>query len=101
MDSDKSVTATFNANANVRLNGHIPTLYPKIMDAYAAIGVSGSGNIQAQAFTFFEDLIFNNPVSVLLEGGRNDSFGATSGYSKVKSIVIKKGNVVINNIVIQ
>ncbi|MDO9309746.1 MAG: right-handed parallel beta-helix repeat-containing protein [Deltaproteobacteria bacterium] len=101
MDADKSVTATFTGNNNVRLNSATPTLHSRIMDAYNAIGVSGSGNIQAQVFTFLESPVFGNPVSVLLEGGRSASFDPTSGYSTVGTLSILKGSVTISNIVIK
>jgi len=101
MNADKSVTATFTGNNNVRLNSATPTLYSRIMDAYNAIGLSGSGNIQAQVFTFLETPVFGNPVNVLLEGGRSASFDPTSGYSTVGTLSILKGSVTISNIVIK
>ena len=101
MDTDRSVTANFIGNNNVRLDGPTPTLYSRIMDAYSYIGVSGSGVIQAQTFTFLENLLFNNPVNVVLEGGKNASFVQTSNFSKVDKINITKGKVTIRNIAIK
>ena len=101
MNADKNVTATFTDNNNVRLNSATPTLHSRIMDAYNAIGLSGSGNIQAQVFTFLETPVFGNPVNVLLEGGRSASFDPTSGYSTMGTLSILKGSVTISNIVIK
>ncbi|MDU0460073.1 MAG: right-handed parallel beta-helix repeat-containing protein [Geobacteraceae bacterium] len=101
MNADKNVTATFTDNNNVRLNSATPTLYSRIMDAYNAIGLSGSGNIQAQVFTFLETPVFGNPVNVLFEGGRSASFDPTSGYSTIGTLSILKGSVTISNIVIK
>lgn len=100
MNGDVSVGASFIPNNDVRLNYSTP-LYPRIMDSYAAIGLSGSGLIQAQAFSFLESPVFNNPVDVVLEGGLDAAFGPTPGYSTIGPVRISSGKVTFRKIVIK
>jgi uncharacterized repeat protein (TIGR01451 family) len=98
--ADTTVTATFNPNNNVRLNPSL-SLHSRIMDAYAAIGISGSGIIQAQVFPFLERPVFDNPVAVVLEGGMDAAFGPTSGHTTIGPTRISKGKVTFRRIAIK
>jgi hypothetical protein len=57
--------------------------------------------IQAQAWSFLEDLLFNNGTSVTLTGGMDESYNPTSGYATVKSLTMATGSAVIGNITIK
>jgi hypothetical protein len=98
MTADKTVTATFDPNNKAKL---IPgdTLFASIQDAYASVP-SGSLAIRAQAWTFQEDLLFNNGTAVTLTGGMDASYNPTSGYATVKSLTLGTGSAVISNITI-
>jgi hypothetical protein len=98
MTADKTVTATFDPIYKVRL---MPNAYfASIQDAYASVP-SGSLTIQAQAWSFLEDLLFNNGTAVTLTGGMDESYNPTSGYATVKSLTVGTGSVVIGNISIR
>jgi len=100
LDADTTVTADFTPNNNVRLN-RSQQLYPRIMDAYAALGTSGSGIIQAQAISFLEQPVFDKPLDVVLEGGMDPAFGAAPGYSVVGPVRIAAGKVAFRRILIR
>jgi hypothetical protein len=99
MDAGKTVTATFNPNYKAKL---IPggALFASIQEAYAGVP-SGSLAIQAQAWSFLEDLLFANGTAVTLTGGMDSSYNPTTGYSTVNSLTVGTGSAVIGNITIK
>jgi parallel beta-helix repeat protein len=98
MDSDKTVTATFDPVYKVKLMPN--TNFASIQDAYTSVP-SGSMTIQAQAWSFLEDLVFGNSTAVTLTGGMDASYNPTSGYSTVKSLTVGTGSAVVGNITIK
>ena len=100
LNGDTTVNASFSPLNNVRLNYSAP-LYSRITDAYAAIGLSGSGIVQAQAFSFLENPEFRSPITVVLEGGMDSAFGPTPGYTTVGPVRISNGRVTFRNIVVR
>jgi hypothetical protein len=90
MDSDKTVTATFDAApAKVRVEGS-STAYYSLDEALAAapapVAPAVATEIRAQALptVFVEDIIVTNPVAILLKGGYVDEdFSDQSGYSTI------------------
>lgn len=100
LDSDKTVTATFNPDCRVVL---LPggALFAAIQDAYASVQ-TGSMTIKAQAHTFLEELLFDKSnTNVVLDGGMDGSFNPTSGYSTVEKLTVGRGQAAISNIVIK
>ena len=99
MDADKTVTVTFNPNFKAKL---LPgaALFASIEDAYASVP-SGSMTIQAQTWSFLEDLLFANGTAVTLTGGMDASYNPTSGYATVKGLTVGTGSAVIGNITIK
>ena len=99
VNADKTVTATFDPNNKAKL---IPggALFASIQDAYAGVP-SGSLTIQAQTWSFLEDLLFNNGTAITLTGGMDGSYNPTTGYSTVKSLTVGTGSAVIGNITIK
>ena len=99
MDANKSVTANFDPNFKVKL---LPggTLFAGIQDAYASI-TSGNVMIQAQTWSFLEELLLGNDTVVTLIGGMDASYNPTAGYSTVKSLTVRTGSAVIGNITIK
>ena len=98
MDSSKGVTAIFNVNPLVRMPG--PTYYATIQEAY---NVANNGDvIEARDQTFTEDLVFARSISVKLDGGKDDTYSGSTGYTSVNgSLSIVNGSVTINNLIIQ
>lgn len=100
LDSDKTVTATFNPDCRVVL---FPggALFAAIQDAYASVQ-TGSMTIKAQAHAFLEEILFDkSTTNVVLEGGMDGSFNPTSGYSTVEKLTVGRGQAKISNIVIK
>jgi hypothetical protein len=96
VNSNKTVTATFNVNQNVRYSG---SMYGTIMSAYD--DASTGGVIQAKdssIVVFREDLLFDMPYSIILDGGNDNSWNSI-GYSEIRgTLEIQNGSVTINNI---
>jgi uncharacterized repeat protein (TIGR02543 family) len=99
MNANKTVTATFDPNNKAKL---IPggALFASIQEAYSSVP-SGSMTIQAQTWSFLEDLLFSNGTTVTLTGGMDESYNPTSGYATVKSLTVGTGSAVIGNITIK
>jgi hypothetical protein len=90
MDSDKTVTATFDASpAKVRIDNSATVYYTlgaALADAPAPLAPVLATEIRAQAMptVFVEDIIMTNPVAILLKGGYVDEgFSDQSGYSTI------------------
>jgi hypothetical protein len=99
-----AVTATFTTNKYVRLNGI--SLYSTIQDAYQGVNTGAStAVIDAQVFTFLENLQFNTAgLTVNLNGGLGSGFAAntTNAFSTVKgSLKINGGRLNTKNIKVQ
>jgi hypothetical protein len=99
MDAGRTVTAIFDPDFKVRLMPGT-ALFASIQDAYASVP-SGSMTVQAQAWSFLEELLFNNSTAVTLTGGMDASYNPTSGYATVKSLTVGRGSAVIGNITIK
>ena len=71
-----------------------------MQSAYAA-ATSGQ-TIQVQAGAYTENLVFGNPISVLLKGGYDTAYSTNTGNTLVNgSIDISSGSVQFDNITIQ
>jgi hypothetical protein len=99
MNANKALMATFNPNLKAKLL-HAGTLFATIQDAYASVS-SGSITIQAQEYSFLEDLHFGSETAVTLTDGLNGSYNPTAGYTTVKSLTVGKGSVEIGNFTIK
>jgi len=89
-----TVTASFSQNMTVRLVGKRD--YPTLHDGYVAAEASGLTPpviLQAKVFTFLENLNFNLPVTVTLQGGKDDTFSTVPvGFTTVSgSLRISSG----------
>jgi len=92
--ASRAVSVIFNQNLTVRLPAS-SKLYATIHDGYVAADASGSTPpviLQAQVMTYLENLLFNLPVTVTLQGGRDAAFSATpAGFTTVS------GSLKVNN----
>jgi len=98
-----TVTAAFTLNNNVRLNG--TDLYSTLLSAYLAGALAGStATIEAQQFTFLENLQLDKAVTVSLIGGLGSGFAANPGgdFTTVKGFLkINAGRLNAKNIKVQ
>jgi hypothetical protein len=94
-----AITVTRAAATTVRIAETLVG-YPSIQSAYAA--ATNGQTIQVQAGAYAENLVFGNPVSVLLMGGYDTSYTTNAGGTQVNgSIDSSGGNVYFDNIGIQ
>jgi uncharacterized delta-60 repeat protein len=100
LNGDKGVSVTFSPNYQVRATGATPTDYAAIQDAYN--GASSGSTIMAQVYAFYENLVFGRGITVTLDGGKDGTYQATSGYTTVQgSFTIGQGAVVVNRVIIR
>jgi hypothetical protein len=96
LDGDAGVSATFDTKKMVMLPG--PTYFATMQDAYNA---ASGGDVKFRDQTFSEDLVFNRPISLVLDCGMNDVW-SNVGYTYLSgSLTIANGTVTISNLVIQ
>jgi hypothetical protein len=100
MNSDMTVNATFYPIYTVKRTGTSTSEYATLQSAY---NDSATGDtIQAQALTYFEDLILNLPVEVKLDGGFDGSYLPATGFTSIDgSLKISKGKVICNKVIIK
>ncbi|MDK9717829.1 MAG: Ig-like domain-containing protein [Trichlorobacter sp.] len=97
MDADKSVTATFTVQNNVKVNG---TSYGTLNNAYLAAG--DGATLMARDLTFTEDLLLNRGIGIVLQGGYADGFGSHTGYTTLHGVLtVSSGSVVLDNLKIK
>jgi len=102
MDTDKSVTATFDKNTaeQVRLNG---TYYSSIMGASGAYQAATSGNtILIWGTELIESFIFDGGKAVALEGGYDSDYMNNSGYTTfIGPVTLQNGSLTVENLIIE
>ncbi len=101
MDSDKSITATFNNDiVHMCRIEDSSTYYSTLQDSYN--GVPASGTIKVWGTDFTENLKANINKLVLVEGGYNSSYTSNTGYTTLDGVLtISLGTLVIENLVIR
>jgi hypothetical protein len=83
-----------------RLSGVTPRYYIKIQEAFNS--ATSSDKIRLLNMIYPEQLIYNQPIDILLEGGYASGFGSTSGSTVIKGkVTISKGKVTVRNITIR
>ena len=99
LNSDKSVTATFNSAPLVKVGG---ASYSDPQSAYSN-PLTVSGNVvQALEYAFVGNLTFNRDVAVTLEGGYDSSYSVNNGYTSLQGVLsFVRGSVVIERIVVR
>lgn len=99
LNQDTVVTAQFNGNPayQVYLPGGNPLYYSTIQNAYNS--ATNSSVIETWASNYTENLNFNLPIAVTLQGGYDIGYLNQVGTTVIQgSLIISQGNVVINNV---
>ena len=100
MISDFSPSASFFPLLTVMRSGPTSTEYNTIQSAYDASATGDS--LLAQKQTYYENLVFNQPVDIALKGGLNSSYLPAVGYTVIEgSLTISNGKVSVDTIVIK
>lgn len=101
MDAAKTVSAAFDRLKRVALPGAPPTFFGLLMNAYKA--AAGGDHIQSQAQVFNENLLFDAPINITIDGGYDDStFVSNTGFTFVQgSMKISKGKVMVRNVILK
>ena len=91
------VSATFVPKQLVKLPGGY---YPSLQDAYAA--ASNNDIMQLRDQVFSENLDFNRPVQLTIDGGWNADYTAVTGSTTINgSVTVIDGGITVNNMIIQ
>jgi hypothetical protein len=100
MISDFSPSASFFPLLTVMRSGPTSKEYNTIQSAYDA-SVTGD-TLLAQKQTYYENLVFNQPLEIALKGGLNSSYLPASGDTVIEgSLTISNGKVSVDTIVIK
>jgi hypothetical protein len=100
MNSDFNLSAEFFPLLTVLRSGSAISEHNTIQSAYE-VSVTGD-TIQSQAHTYFEDLVLNRPVEVVLQGGVDSGYQPTPGYTYIDgSVKISGGKVWFDRVVIR
>jgi hypothetical protein len=84
----------------VRVAGTPSAYYLTISDAYSHIGAGGT--IEAMEFLFEEDVTLYRPITVILQGGYDNSFFEKSGLTAIKgSLTVKLGSLTVADVEIR
>ena len=72
--------------------------YSSIQDAIDAAGAETF--VEVGQGTYAEHIVFNSPVNLTLRGGWSDTFESRSSNSKVQSLTVRSGTIVVDRLVI-
>ena len=99
LNSDKSVTATFDSAPLVKVGG---ASYSDLQSAYSN-SLTVSGNVvQAMEYAFVGNLTLNRDVALTLKGGYDSSYSVNNGYTSLQGVLsVVRGSVVIERIVVK
>lgn len=91
--------ATFTWTVQVPLVQVLLNTYSSVLDAYLA--TADGSSLKIKGIEFREDLVFDRPVAVTLQGGYDAAYLNTDGTSVIHgSIAIGQGTVTLDNITI-
>jgi hypothetical protein len=99
-EDPRTVTPTFTADLQpVRIDGASPSYYPTLTAAYAA--VADGATLQAHFVTFTEGLLLDRPVTVILQGGYDYTYGSVSGVTTLHgTLTIRDGALIADKLII-
>jgi hypothetical protein len=105
VSSSRSAAVTIDTTPPVNPSLHAElmpaaTLFAGLQDAYNA---AANGNtISAQAYKFQENLTFNQPISITLDGGTDGTYLNTTGMTTLQgTLTISQGSLKLKNLIIQ
>lgn len=102
MDRDRSVVATFITYLPVRITGVAPTYYGSFLEALTAASVGSAVTLHAQGGDFQEGFSLTKDVAIILKGGYDGGYSTQNGTTVLRGeMVIGRGSVVVENLVIQ
>ena len=99
MSGDKTVIATFTPNKQVWIQ-YTSSGYPSIQEAYD--NSIDRKTLLARIYTFYEDLFFNQALSVILQGGMDAGLFTATGYTTVQgTFTIGSGSATVDRLIIR
>lgn len=97
MDASKGVTVTFDRLQWVRNDTKLPPYYGLMSNAYK--DATSGDTIKTQARLFSENLLFDSPIDVMLDGGYDTLYQDNSGYTDVQGVMkINNGKVLVRRV---
>lgn len=104
VDQTKTVSAAFDLNYTVKLLGTVTPpdkLYFILANDYALDLPPGTtdATMMVQAFTFYEFLDYNLPLTLTIKGGKGTDFLTDTGYTVINgSLTVKAGRLNVTNL---
>lgn len=100
MTGQKNVTASFTLKSQlpVRIAGSASGYYSTIQSAYK--NATDGDAIECQTHVFDEALDFDQDISIVIDGGYDESYSTNSGMSTITELTVSSGAVTVDNIVI-
>ncbi|NVN92518.1 MAG: InlB B-repeat-containing protein [Desulfuromonadales bacterium] len=101
MNTIRLVSVTFSPNLQAKLMPPA-TLYTSMQDAYNAAAAINGTTINAQVYTFQENLQLNLPISIALHGGVDSGYLTTIGMTTLNGrLTISQGTLNVTNLTIE
>jgi len=100
MNTDTSITATFNRDTGHQVSLDGTSYYPSLQAAYDAAATGSI--IKLWAVDFTEDIFCNRPVEMTFQGGYDSGYTAATGETVINGTVsISDGTVTVDGLSIQ
>jgi len=100
LNGNGGVSALFAMIPRVRIPGSNPADFASLQEAYDH--ADSSDSIMAKVYAFSENLVLSRPVTIVLDGGRNDDFQNIVGVTTLLGkLHIRQGKAVIRNLIIR
>lgn len=99
--NNHTISATFTAEALVKLISNVQGTFPLLSDSYAAVSNNTAAKVLAQAVDFSENLTLDKNINFTLDGGYNANFSTNAGMSILNgTITISQGSLSVKNLII-
>lgn len=101
LDRDRNATVTFTKDTGLvtRIDGPTPSYYPTLQQAYD--NAQPGSVIQAWGIDLPESLVCGASRQVTIKGGYDQQFQNRTGQTTVRGLVIGKGTVIVDMIVVK
>ena len=96
-----TISATFTAEALVKMINNIQGTFPQLKDSYAAVADGTAATVLVQAVDFSENLTLDKNINFTLDGGYDAGFSVATGISTLSgTITVAHGSLAVENLMI-
>jgi hypothetical protein len=102
LDTDKSVTATFNVMPPLRFHGPPPTYFDTLKAALDSLLDGNTVTLESRAIAFSGDFQLNRAASLTFRGGFDAAYESTSGMTTIQGVLeVARGTLTVDRVAIQ